>query len=92
MRSQAPEITFNHSVKTCASLQGKLLYCHPPPGTQAKDFQPQHKKFLNEDSESSDLPAAANKPKVKRIENVVDKNFFHQVRKQLLPAGQLSST
>lgn len=65
----------------CASLQGKLLYCYPPPGTHAKDFQPQHSKFLNEDSESSDLSATANKPKIKRIENVVDKNFFHQVQK-----------
>lgn len=64
-----------------ASLQGKLLFCHPPPGTDAKDFQPQHKKFLNEDSESSDFSATANKPKIKRIENVVDKNFFHQVQK-----------
>ncbi|CAG08104.1 unnamed protein product, partial [Tetraodon nigroviridis] len=62
-------------------VSGKLLYCHPPPGTHAEDFQPQHKKFLNEDSESSDFSATANKPKIKRIENVVDKNFFHQVRK-----------
>lgn len=74
-------IAFNNWIKTCLSLQGKLLYCNPPPAIHAKDFQPQHKKFLNEDFESSDLSATANKPKVKRIENVVDKNFFHQVYK-----------
>lgn len=62
------------------SLQGKLLYCHPPPHINAEDFQPQHKKFLNRESECLDLSATANKKKIKRIENVVDKNFFHQVQ------------
>lgn len=71
----------------CVSLQGKLLYCHPPPGTHAKDFQPQHKKFLNKDSEKSDFSVTANKPKIKRIENVVDKNFFHQVQKVSAVSG-----
>lgn len=62
------------------SLQGKLLYCHPPPHINAEDFQPQHKRFLNRKSECSDLCAASSTKKVKRIENTVDKNFFHQVQ------------
>ncbi|TNM87955.1 large subunit GTPase 1 homolog [Takifugu flavidus] len=68
-------------------VSGKLLYCNPPPGIHAEDFQPQHKKFLNEDFESSDLSTTANKPKIKRIENVVDKNFFHQENVRALSKG-----
>lgn len=68
------------------SLQGKLLYCQPPPHINATDFQPQHKKFVNRDSECCDLSATASKQKIKRIENVVDKDFFHEVlHAQCLP-------
>lgn len=73
-------LTYSPHVNNIDSLQGKLLYCHPPPDINATDFQPQHKKFLNRDSECCDLSAATNKQKIKRIENVVDKNFFHQVQ------------
>lgn len=60
------------------SLQGKLLYCHPPPHINPKDFQPQHAKFAKQIAEAEQI---ADKPsKVKRIENTVDKSFFHQVR------------
>lgn len=63
------------------SLQGKLLYCHPPPHINAEDFQPQHNKFQRKDPDNCDLSTARNnQQKVKRIENVVDKNFFHQVQ------------
>lgn len=62
------------------SLQGKLLYCHPPPHINAEDFQPQHSKFEKRDSDNCDLSGTTKKPKIKRIENVVDKNFFHQVK------------
>ncbi|KAM9358509.1 large subunit GTPase 1 homolog isoform 2-T2 [Symphorus nematophorus] len=68
-------------------VSGKLLYCHPPPHIKAEDFQPQHKKFLNRDSNCCDLAAPTNKQKIKRIENVVDKNFFHQENVRALTKG-----
>lgn len=36
--------------------------------------------FLDRKFESSDLSAAVSKKKIKRIENTVDKSFFHQVQ------------
>lgn len=60
--------------------QGKLLYCHPPPGIDPNDFQHQHQRC----PESRTVQASGQvKPekntKAKQIENVVDKTFFHQV-------------
>lgn len=60
-------------------FQGKLLYCHPPPHINPKDFQPQHSNFQRRDLDGKDLSSTTNKQKIKRIENTVDKNFFHQV-------------
>ncbi|KAM7013186.1 large subunit GTPase 1 homolog [Tautogolabrus adspersus] len=68
-------------------VNGKLLYCHPPPHINAEDFQPQHNKFLNRDVDNCDLSATTNKHKIKRIENVVDKNFFHQENVRALSKG-----
>ncbi|XP_019110539.2 large subunit GTPase 1 homolog [Larimichthys crocea] len=68
-------------------VSGKLLYCHPPPHINPEDFQPQHKKFLNRDLDCCDLSATPNKQKIKRIENVVDKNFFHQENVRALTKG-----
>ncbi|TKS74689.1 Large subunit GTPase 1 -like protein [Collichthys lucidus] len=68
-------------------VNGKLLYCHPPPHINPEDFQPQHKKFLNRDLDCCDLSATPNKQKIKRIENVVDKNFFHQENVRALTKG-----
>ncbi|XP_038571625.1 large subunit GTPase 1 homolog isoform X1 [Micropterus salmoides] len=68
-------------------VSGKLLYCHPPPHINVEDFQPQHKKFLNRDSESCDLSASNKQQKIRRIENVVDKNFFHQENVRALSKG-----
>lgn len=68
-------------------VSGKLLYCHPPPHINAEDFQPQHNKFLNRDTDCCDLSATTNKQKIKRIENVVDKNFFHQENVRALSKG-----
>lgn len=59
--------------------QGKLLYCHPPPHINAEDFQQQHSSFQKRDCDDFDLSTNTNKQKIKRIENVVDKSFFHQV-------------
>ncbi|KAL6108047.1 lsg1 [Pungitius sinensis] len=68
---------------------GKLLYCHPPPHINAQDFQPQHKNFAKMDSDCCDLSSTStNKPhRVRRIENVVDKNFFHQENVRALSKG-----
>lgn len=68
-------------------VSGKLLYCHPPPHINAEDFQPQHNKFLNRDSDCSDPSTTTNQQKIKRIENVVDKNFFHQENVRALSKG-----
>lgn len=64
---------------------GKLLYCHPPPHISPKDFQPQHARWSGGvEPTASD----ANKPsKVKRIENTVDKHFFHQENVRALTKG-----
>uniref|UniRef100_A0A8D0AUU1 Large subunit GTPase 1 homolog n=1 Tax=Sander lucioperca TaxID=283035 RepID=A0A8D0AUU1_SANLU len=69
---------------------GKLLYCHAPSYINAEDFQPQHNKFLNRDSDGCDLSSSStttNKQKIRRIENVVDKNFFHQENVRALSKG-----
>ncbi|KAF3690834.1 Large subunit GTPase 1 -like protein [Channa argus] len=68
-------------------VNGKLLYCHPPPNIIAEDFQPQHSKFQKRDSENSDLSTSTKKQKIRRIENVVDKNFFHQENVRALSKG-----
>ncbi|KAG7230697.1 hypothetical protein INR49_019504 [Caranx melampygus] len=66
-------------------VSGKLLYCHPPPHINAEDFQPQHSKFQQT---GCDVSTITNKQvKIKRIENVVDKNFFHQENVRALSKG-----
>ncbi|NXI44104.1 LSG1 GTPase, partial [Galbula dea] len=69
-------------------VNGKLLYCHPPPGMDPKDFQHQHQRC----SESRTVQASGQmKPeknsKTKQIENVVDKTFFHQENVRALMKG-----
>ncbi|KAK7127578.1 hypothetical protein R3I93_020227 [Phoxinus phoxinus] len=67
---------------------GKLLYCHPPPHIDPKDFQPQHARFAMQIADAEQLSSNANKPsKVKRIENTVDKSFFHQENVRALTKG-----
>uniref|UniRef100_A0A8C5GQS8 Large subunit GTPase 1 homolog n=1 Tax=Gouania willdenowi TaxID=441366 RepID=A0A8C5GQS8_GOUWI len=69
-------------------VTGRLLYCHPPPHVDAENFQPQHCKFQRKEEDVNDLCTATNKPqKIKRIENVVDKNFFHQENVRALTKG-----
>ncbi|NXO09897.1 LSG1 GTPase, partial [Oriolus oriolus] len=69
-------------------VSGKLLYCHPPPGIDPKDFQHQHQRC----TESRTVQATGQvKPekntKAKQIENVVDKTFFHQENVRALMKG-----
>ncbi|CAL8253112.1 unnamed protein product [Merluccius merluccius] len=69
-------------------VNGKLLYCHPPPHIQAADFQPQHHTFLPTDGEDDDpSKPSGSQHKVRRIENPVDKNFFHQENVRALTKG-----
>ncbi|KAJ8277183.1 hypothetical protein GJAV_G00072320 [Gymnothorax javanicus] len=70
-------------------VSGKLLYCHPPPHIRPEDFQPQHSKFENRRvSEQQDPAQEVRRPqKIKRIENTVDKDFFHQENVRALTKG-----
>ncbi|XP_053491053.1 large subunit GTPase 1 homolog [Ictalurus furcatus] len=69
-------------------VTGKLLYCHPPPLINAKDFQPQHLKFVNQTIKGGPSTCTNNKPpKIKQIENTVDKTFFHQENVRALTKG-----
>ncbi|XP_056133167.1 large subunit GTPase 1 homolog [Lampris incognitus] len=67
---------------------GKLLYCHPPPHISPADFQPQHTKFQAAELSGCDASEISKKHhKVKRIENTVDRNFFHQENVRALTKG-----
>ncbi|KAI4828310.1 hypothetical protein KUCAC02_022408 [Chaenocephalus aceratus] len=69
-------------------IQGKLRYCHPPPHINPEDFQPQHSEFLKTDVDFSEFSSTSTSHnKVRRIENVVDKNFFHQANVRALSKG-----
>uniref|UniRef100_A0A673GI22 Large subunit GTPase 1 homolog n=1 Tax=Sinocyclocheilus rhinocerous TaxID=307959 RepID=A0A673GI22_9TELE len=69
-------------------VSGKLLYCHPPPHISPKDFQPQHARFARRSGGVEQIASDADKPsKVKRIENTVDKHFFHQENVRALTKG-----
>uniref|UniRef100_A0A672G4E9 Large subunit GTPase 1 homolog n=1 Tax=Salarias fasciatus TaxID=181472 RepID=A0A672G4E9_SALFA len=69
-------------------VNGKLLYCHPPPHIDAQNFQPQHDKFQRGGVDGNEVSAVTNKSqKIRRIENVVDKNFFHQENVRALSRG-----
>ncbi|XP_078522423.1 large subunit GTPase 1 homolog [Lissotriton helveticus] len=67
---------------------GKLLYCHPPPGIDESDFQPQHQSIseCKSTQKTTKLKPKGNE-KAKQIENVVDKTFFHQENVRALTKG-----
>ncbi|KAG8581456.1 hypothetical protein GDO81_007673 [Engystomops pustulosus] len=69
-------------------VNGKLLYCHPPPGIEPSDFQPQHSLYRDQKVLSGTTEAKGHgSKKVKHIENVVDKTFFHQENVRALTKG-----
>ncbi|XP_072294700.1 large subunit GTPase 1 homolog [Eucyclogobius newberryi] len=69
-------------------VNGKLLYCHPPPNVNPEDFQPQHNNFQERDLDPCDHSSITkHNPKIRRIENTVDKNFFHQENVRALSKG-----
>ncbi|XP_010832692.1 PREDICTED: large subunit GTPase 1 homolog [Bison bison bison] len=69
-------------------VNGKLLYCHPPPGRDPVTFQYQHQRLLEKKVNGGEikLQVVRNK-KVYQIENVVDKAFFHQENVRALTKG-----
>ncbi|XP_040284263.1 large subunit GTPase 1 homolog [Bufo bufo] len=67
-------------------VNGKLLYCHPPPGIDPSDFQPQNSLETNVLDGMAEAKGHGRR-KVKHIENVVDKTFFHQENVRALTKG-----
>ncbi|XP_069831172.1 large subunit GTPase 1 homolog [Dendropsophus ebraccatus] len=69
-------------------VNGKLLYCHPPPGTDPSEFQPRHSLFRENNVLDGKAEAKGHgSKKVRHIENVVDKTFFHQENVRALTKG-----
>ncbi|XP_016155934.1 PREDICTED: large subunit GTPase 1 homolog, partial [Ficedula albicollis] len=69
-------------------VNGKLLYCHPPPGIDPNDFQHQHQRCPDSATVQATRQAKPEKnTKAKQIENVVDKTFFHQENVRALMKG-----
>uniref|UniRef100_UPI00398F7076 large subunit GTPase 1 homolog n=1 Tax=Pristiophorus japonicus TaxID=55135 RepID=UPI00398F7076 len=70
-------------------VTGKLLYCHPPPGIDPAYFQFHHAKFgeCAVICDKNGTPLKGKQHKVKRIENYVDKSFFHQENIRALTKG-----
>ncbi|XP_054241936.1 large subunit GTPase 1 homolog [Indicator indicator] len=69
-------------------VNGKLLYCHPPPGVDPNDFQHQHQRCPESRSVQTTGQVKPEKnTKAKQIENVVDKAFFHQENVRALVKG-----
>ncbi|XP_043854532.1 large subunit GTPase 1 homolog [Dromiciops gliroides] len=68
-------------------VRGKLLYCHPPPGIEPGDFQPQHEKLRHSGGKWEAQPPEHSRHPAKQIENVVDRAFFHQENVRALTRG-----
>ncbi|XP_075717865.1 large subunit GTPase 1 homolog [Rhinoderma darwinii] len=69
-------------------VNGKLLYCHAPPGIDPSDFQPRHSPYREDNNLDGMAEAKGHgSKKVKHIENVVDKTFFHQENVRALTKG-----
>ncbi|XP_062438466.1 large subunit GTPase 1 homolog isoform X2 [Rhea pennata] len=69
-------------------VNGKLLYCHPPPGVDPSGFQHQHERCPEGITlRASEKAKPERNTKAKQIENVVDKTFFHQENVRALMKG-----
>ncbi|NWZ14274.1 LSG1 GTPase, partial [Agelaius phoeniceus] len=69
-------------------VNGKLLYCHPPPGIDPNDFQHQHQRCPDRTTlQATGQVKPEKNTKAKQIENVVDKTFFHQENVRALMKG-----
>ncbi|KAL2804925.1 large subunit GTPase 1-like protein [Daubentonia madagascariensis] len=69
-------------------VNGKLLYCHPPPGRDPVTFQHQHQRLLEKKTNGDEIKMqpGGNK-KAKQIANIVDETFFHQENVRALTKG-----
>ncbi|XP_062955489.1 large subunit GTPase 1 homolog [Cynocephalus volans] len=69
-------------------VNGKLLYCHPPPERDPVTFQHQHQQLLENKMNADEIKMQPGRnKKAKQIENVVDKTFFHQENVRALTKG-----
>ncbi|KAF5922273.1 hypothetical protein HPG69_007161 [Diceros bicornis minor] len=69
-------------------VNGKLLYCHPPPEIDPVTFQHQHQRLLENKTNGGEIKMQPGGNKqAKQIENVVDKTFFHQENVRALTKG-----
>ncbi|XP_042314501.1 large subunit GTPase 1 homolog [Sceloporus undulatus] len=72
-------------------VSGKLLYCHPPPGLEAQEFQLWHRTGTPHKAPPLDAGTQPGRNrKTKQIENVVDTAFFHQENIRALTRGSQS--
>ncbi|XP_012862606.1 large subunit GTPase 1 homolog [Echinops telfairi] len=69
-------------------VSGKLLHCHPPPGTDPVLFQHQHQRLPENRADEEEIRMRPGSHKnTKQIENTVDKTFFHQENMRALTKG-----
>ncbi|KAM5335130.1 large subunit GTPase 1 homolog isoform 1-T1 [Glossophaga mutica] len=69
-------------------VNGKLLYCHPPPGRDPVTFQYQHQRLRENKWGGGEIKTQpGGKKRAEQIENVVDKSFFHQENVRALTRG-----
>nr|XP_020732933.1 large subunit GTPase 1 homolog [Odocoileus virginianus texanus] len=69
-------------------VNGKLLYCHPPPGRDPVTFQYQHQRLLEKKVNGGEIKIqVVRNKKAHQIENIVDKTFFHQENVRALTKG-----
>ncbi|XP_057594986.1 large subunit GTPase 1 homolog isoform X5 [Hippopotamus amphibius kiboko] len=69
-------------------VNGKLLYCQPPPGSDPVTFQYQHHRLLEKKVNGGEIKVHRGRNrKANQIENVVDKTFFHQENVRALTKG-----
>ncbi|XP_070322312.1 large subunit GTPase 1 homolog [Odocoileus virginianus] len=69
-------------------VNGKLLYCHPPPGRDPVTFQYQHQRLLEKKVNGGEIKMqVVRNKKAHQIENIVDKTFFHQENVRALTKG-----
>uniref|UniRef100_UPI00358EF54F large subunit GTPase 1 homolog n=1 Tax=Myxine glutinosa TaxID=7769 RepID=UPI00358EF54F len=75
-------------------VNGKLLYCHPPPDIDPKDFQPEQNKLPdqfpdpNMDTTCNNVPGKQMpKQRAKMAMSEVDRNFFQQSNVRALTKG-----
>ncbi|NP_001403960.1 large subunit GTPase 1 homolog isoform 5 [Mus musculus] len=89
MRDHVPPVSLiSFLLQSTLVIDGKLLYCHPPPGKDPVAFQHQHQQLLESKVKGGELRLQPGKGrKAKQIENVVDKTFFHQENVRALTKG-----